>query len=108
MRNKFSFISSIMLIVLCFAFSAFAQGTKGTIEGVIKDQQDAVVPGAKVTATSTGTTAGFNRSVMTDGSGYFVIPNVPPGTYNVKIEKDALRPSPRALRSRSTVRLASI
>jgi len=88
MRNKFSFISSIMLIVLCFAFTAFAQGTRSSIEGVIKDSADAVIPGVKVTAASTGTTTGFTRSVMTDGSGYYVITNVPVGTYNVTIEKD--------------------
>ncbi|MCC6452946.1 MAG: TonB-dependent receptor, partial [Acidobacteria bacterium] len=91
MRNKFAFISSIMLIVLCFAFSAFAQGTRGSIEGVVKDQNDAVVPGAKVTAVSTGTTTGFNRSVVSDGNGYFVVANVPVGTYSVTIEKDGFK-----------------
>lgn len=93
MRNKFAFISSIMLIVLCFAFSAFAQGTRGSIEGVVKDQNDAVVPGAKVTAVSTGTTTGFNRSVMSDSNGYFVVPNVPVGTYSVTIEKERFKTS---------------
>ncbi|MCE7963349.1 MAG: TonB-dependent receptor, partial [Acidobacteria bacterium ACB1] len=97
MRNKFSFISSIMLIVLCFAFSAFAQGTRSSIEGVIKDSAGAVVPGVKVTAVSTGTTTAFNRSVMTDGSGYFVITNVPVGTYNVTVEKDGFRGEKQAI-----------
>ncbi|HET7873159.1 MAG TPA: carboxypeptidase-like regulatory domain-containing protein, partial [Terriglobales bacterium] len=73
--------------LLCFclgAVPAFAQSAStATIVGQVVDPQGAVVPNAKVTATNTAT--GVGMSVTTTSSGNYVIPNLPPGTYTVKV-----------------------
>jgi len=83
MKINFKFMTVAMSLVLCLAAMAFGQRTTGNIEGTITDQNGAVVPGVTVTAKSTGTTAGFNRSTTTDSNGYFIFSQVPVGTYEV-------------------------
>jgi hypothetical protein len=61
-----------------------AQTTTGTILGVVKDEQQAVVPGAAVTVRNVDTNVA--RSVITDPGGRFRVPNLPPGTYEVTFE----------------------
>jgi len=63
--------------------STFAQIPTGTILGGVKDAQGAVVPGATVTATNTGTQA--SRSATTDAEGQYTLPLLPVGKYTVDI-----------------------
>ncbi|MBO0798219.1 MAG: TonB-dependent receptor, partial [Blastocatellia bacterium] len=56
----------------------------GTISGNIVDQTGALVPGAKVTATESGT--GFSREVVSDSHGQYVIPNLRPTQYTLTVE----------------------
>jgi Outer membrane receptor for ferrienterochelin and colicins len=83
MSKNFKFMSVALSFILCFAAMAFGQITTGNIEGTISDPSGAVVPNATVTVTSSGTTAGFRRTVQTDSNGYFVISQVPVGTYTI-------------------------
>ncbi len=53
------------------------------ITGVIVDALDAVVPGAKITVTNTGTTS--TRTTYSDDHGLFVVNNLEPGTYTVSV-----------------------
>src|ERR1051326_2085154 len=53
------------------------------ISGTVVDPQGAVVPGATVTATNVAT--GVPRSVNTTSTGNYVIPNLSPGTYDLKV-----------------------
>src|SRR5690349_18216103 len=71
---------AIGAVVLCAA-SAFAQ-TTGRLVGSIVDAQGAVLPGVTVTVTSPQL-QGANTQI-TDASGQFRFPSLPPGTYNVK------------------------
>jgi Carboxypeptidase regulatory-like domain len=61
-----------------------AQAVTGTILGLITDSTGAVMPGATVTLTNTGT--GLLRVVTTDNNGEFTAPSLPTGTYSVKAE----------------------
>jgi hypothetical protein len=63
---------------------ALAQLDRGTISGTVKDQQGGVVPGVTVTATSVQTQT--PRTAVTDGTGFYTFPNLPPGRYNVGAE----------------------
>jgi Carboxypeptidase regulatory-like domain len=63
---------------------AAAQAVTGTILGLITDSTGAVMPGATVTLTNTGT--GLVRVVTTDSNGEFTAPSLPTGTYSVKAE----------------------
>jgi hypothetical protein len=75
------------VVVLCClpAMMAVAQSaSSATITGQVVDPQGAVIAGAKVTATNVAT--GLVRSTNTTGSGDYTIPNLSPGTYDVKVE----------------------
>ena len=62
----------------------FAQSTTGTISGSVVDAQQAVIPGAMVTARNVETN--ISRSVLTNEVGRFRIPNLPVGPYEVSVE----------------------
>jgi hypothetical protein len=64
--------------------TAFAQN--GLISGRVIDQQGASIPGANVTATNQLTKA--RQTASTNDSGYFVFPEVLPGTYTLSVEKE--------------------
>ena len=57
--------------------------TSGTIQGAITDPAGAVVPGATITITNTGTHA--FRSFTADSRGFYVSGPLIPGDYQVKI-----------------------
>src|SRR6476620_9028808 len=72
MNKNFRFISVALSLLLCFTAIAFGQKNAGTIEGTVTDPNGAVVSGATVTATSTGSgTAGFNQTTTTDTNGFY-------------------------------------
>jgi Carboxypeptidase regulatory-like domain/TonB-dependent Receptor Plug Domain len=75
--------------LLCAAGALAAQSGLGSITGSIKDQTNAVLPGAtiRVVETSTGTT----RSVESNEAGLFTIPNVTPGTYTITISLQSFK-----------------
>ena len=64
---------------------ARAQEATGKIVGTVFDQQGAVIPGAQVTVTDTAT--GVTSTGVTNKEGYFEVPNLPIGTYNVTVEQ---------------------
>jgi len=73
----------IAFIVCALACSAaWAQGT-GQINGLVKDQSGAVLPGAEVTATQTET--GVARTAVSNETGGFVLPNLPVGPYRIEV-----------------------
>jgi len=61
--------------------SLHAQAT-GSIAGVISDESGAVLPGVTVEATNTAT--GQLRTTVTGADGYYTIPLLQPGAYDVK------------------------
>ncbi|HSK42272.1 MAG TPA: carboxypeptidase-like regulatory domain-containing protein, partial [Candidatus Binatia bacterium] len=77
-----------MIAFLCcclpLALANAQSASTATVSGTVVDPQGAVVPGAKVTATNTAT--GVPRSVNTTSTGNYVLPNLTPGTYDVKVE----------------------
>src|SRR5579884_3098151 len=77
-------------IILCAAFAALAvfaqtQALNGSIRGRVTDASGAAIPGAQVTVHHDQT--GFARSVDTGAEGYYVVPNLPVGTYSVTMQK---------------------
>jgi hypothetical protein len=77
-------LAALAVMVLMAPSDASAQAVSGTILGTAKDTSGAVVPGATVTVTNTGT--GFSRSVVTDTKGEYNAPSIPTGTYSVTAE----------------------
>ncbi len=61
-----------------------AQQISGTINGSVKDSQQAVIPGAKVTLTNLA--QGTSREAQSGADGSFAFTLVQPGTYNLTVE----------------------
>ena len=68
----------------CISVAADAQVTTSTLVGLVRDAQNAVIPGATVVATHEGT--GVSREGVSDANGEFVFSALPAGPYTVKIE----------------------
>ena len=62
-----------------------AQTFEGSFSGTVADPSQAVVPGARVTASEQD--KGFTRSVLTGPDGSYNIPLLPPGRYKLSVEK---------------------
>ena len=73
---------------------AAAQFERSAVTGTIVDQQGGVVPGVTVTAVNTATKQA--RSAVTDASGYFSIPQLTPGQYDITAELDGFKKATRA------------
>jgi hypothetical protein len=82
----FAFLCCCLPFVLANAQSA----SSAQISGTVVDPQGAVVTGAKVTATNQAT--GTGRSVTTTSTGNYVVPNLPPGTYDVAVDAKGFAP----------------
>src|SRR5574337_652687 len=69
--------------LLCWAAPPVrAQVVKGTFTGTVMDQSGAVIPDATVTATNEGTNVSVSRK--TGAEGFYTIPNLLPGFYDLK------------------------
>ena len=81
---------------LMLAATSFAQGVQtGTIRGVVKDQQNLAIPGATVTATSAAMLG--SRESVSDSLGYYTLPALPVGDYQVKFELSDFAPLVRVV-----------
>src|SRR5437764_14845183 len=90
MRLTRTFVAA--LLVCAWAPIAFAQGVQtGTIRGIVHDEQGLAVPGVTVTVTSPALQGA--RNVVTDSTGGFTVPNLPPGAYTVTYELSGFAPA---------------
>ncbi|PYS00830.1 MAG: hypothetical protein DMG12_16685 [Acidobacteria bacterium] len=81
--------SSAWLIFLLSCASVWAQSSTAQINGTVKDQSGAVLPGADVTATQTAT--GAKRSAVTDETGSYTLTNLPIGPYTLEMALPGFR-----------------
>ena len=79
----------ILGFLLAVTSLAAAQAGTGSLTGTIKDAQAAVLPGATITATNTAT--GGVRTTVSNESGAYNLPGLPPGTYTLKVELSGFR-----------------
>ena len=83
-------IITITLFSLLFSVNLIAQAS-GSLTGVVKDQNDAVIPGATVTIRNTGTN--LVRTVVTNDEGRWTMTVLPTGSYSLEIEKEGFKKS---------------
>ena len=77
-------VALLSLLTLCLYLPAFSQqAANATLTGTITDPRGAVVSGASVTATHKAT--GVKRDTTTNDSGLYVLSNMPPGDYELKV-----------------------
>ena len=77
-----------IVLSILFSMPVFSQ-TSGEITGEVKDTAGAVIVGAKVTVTNTGTNA--TRETVTTGAGVYNFPSLQPGFYNIRVEQPGFR-----------------
>jgi outer membrane receptor protein involved in Fe transport len=83
--GRFQFKIFFLILLTIFSINgAFAQGTS-SITGVVKDQNEAVVSGVTVLASSKG--SGSEITTVTDANGKFEFKNLPTGQYIIKVRK---------------------
>src|SRR5260370_1277522 len=68
---------------------ASAQVLYGSIVGTVTDPTGSVISKAGVTVTNTLT--GLSRQASADEAGYYSIPNLPPGTYDVAVSASGFK-----------------
>jgi len=79
---------ALLLLIFTLASSSkpcFAQGATAAINGTVTDSSGAVIPGATVLLHNVAT--GIERSVVANGAGQYVIPDVIPGAYTLRVSK---------------------
>lgn len=81
MSRRWNALVVLIVVVWLAASSAQAQSTFGSVVGVIKDPNDMVIPGAKITLTSLEEHS--SRDAVSDGNGAFEYMNVKPGRYEI-------------------------
>lgn len=76
---------TLLLLVSCFlvASMAFGQSVTASLLGVVHDSSGAVIPNAEVTATNLQTT--LSRTTKTDGTGAYLLTNLPIGQYQLRV-----------------------
>src|SRR6266568_2589857 len=82
-------LRSICVLLVVLGSGAFAQTATSVIFGTVTDASGAAVPSVAVTATASAT--GVSTKVVTNESGNYVFPNLPPGTYTVSCEAPGFR-----------------
>ncbi len=82
------FLKTILLLILACGV-AQSQSFQATVVGQALDANGAVVVGAKVTITAQGT--GRTATATTGSDGSYVIPQLPPGVYELRIEANGFK-----------------
>jgi hypothetical protein len=77
-------------LLLVFSSSVLrAQSTSASLTGRVTDPSHALISDAKITATNTATN--FRYESTTNGSGEYYLTNLPPGRYQIEIEKSGFK-----------------
>src|SRR3974390_296726 len=83
---KTTVILGVLLVLGIFGFAsapAYAQVTGATVSGTVTDASGGVVAGATVSFKDAATST--TREVTTDTAGLYAVPNLAPGSYEVRV-----------------------
>ncbi len=77
----------VFLVVLSLLVIApiDGQSPNGTISGIVVDSSGAAIVGAEILITNDAT--GLQYPGKTNGEGFYLVPNLPPGTYRIQVSK---------------------
>jgi hypothetical protein len=104
LKNTLFSFAVLLIAVFAFCYNAVAQGTSGTIQGVVKDQSGAVVASAKVEISNP--VSGFRRETTTGGAGDFRFSNIPFNSYHLAVTAKTFAPYSQDVDVRAAVPMA--
>src|SRR6185437_6424784 len=81
MRRSIVIAAIVTTVAIFCGMGARAQTTNATLSGVVEDQQNAIIPNAKVIATQIET--GQKHATVSGPDGHYIIPNLPIGMYRI-------------------------
>ncbi|HTX14025.1 MAG TPA: carboxypeptidase regulatory-like domain-containing protein, partial [Candidatus Baltobacteraceae bacterium] len=88
LRFSLQFVFAIAILLVC-AGSAFAQAN-AQLTGTVTDPSGAVVGKVPITLRDTGTNVTYTAT--SNDSGFYTVPNLPPGTYELKASYSGFAP----------------
>lgn len=88
MKNIRLFVFSILFLFV-FSSAIFAQQATATLTGTLTDANGDYVPATTVVVTNTAT--GTSRTAQTNDDGYYIVPNLPAGNYQVKFQNQGFK-----------------
>ncbi len=83
-RSHKLLLSIVVCIVALMLSSSMRGQATGSFSGNVTDKSGSTIPGATIIATSQGT--GLTRDTKSDGSGHYLLPLLPVGTYTVHVD----------------------
>ena len=83
-------LMTLVVLICLLSRDALAQSATATLSGDVVDQNGAVVVGAEVKIVNPATS--FSRQTITNDSGGYTFPLLPPGTYTVTVQRDGFSP----------------
>jgi hypothetical protein len=86
-------MSGLCVLLVLLGTSALAQGTAVITGKIVNSADKQPLQDAVVTATSPSLQG--EQTVLTDGSGMYRIPQLPPGKYTIRVEREGYRPYAR-------------
>ena len=87
--NLLGGLARILVTALLLPAAASGQTVTGTLSGTVVDQQGQVIPGATVTVINEATSD--TRSAVSAGEGGFLVTNLQPGLYTLRIALQGFR-----------------
>src|ERR1700719_3455580 len=81
MFAKFNAVAALVLASMLVSVPVRAQVSGATLSGTVTDRSDTGVPNVTVSIKNTAT--GIAREVATDTAGFYSVPNLTPGVYEV-------------------------
>src|SRR5258707_1364195 len=83
-------LPAIVLFVVCLRASVLGQqAARATLTGTVTDPAGAVVAGVRIVATLAA--AGIRRETVTNDRGLYVLTDLVPGEYELKVEAEGFR-----------------
>ncbi len=79
-------IAAMLSLLMYLPVHAGAQGSGGTISGVVRDQTGGALPGATVIVRNTDTSS--SRTLVSDDRGRYTAPDLAPGPYEITASLD--------------------
>jgi hypothetical protein len=103
-KGSLAVLAVVFIVVFVLGYNASAQGNAGSIQGVVKDPQGAVVAGATVEISNP--VSGYQRETVSQSDGSFRFVNVPFDHYHTVVTAKGFGPAVQDVEVRSNVPVA--